>query len=92
MSYLFEDSKLINELNPKVFVTDTTFKPENKIEQMEMFNSNLYFVETEEAKNIKINCLADDAYKFDYVLGNPPYITLYGRRSVKNQKKKKLLY
>ncbi|KYG92150.1 MULTISPECIES: TaqI-like C-terminal specificity domain-containing protein [Metasolibacillus] len=92
MSYLFEDSKLINELNPKVFVTDTTFKPENKIEQMEMFNSNLYFVETEEAKNIKINCLADDAYKFDYVLGNPPYITLYGRRSVKKSEEKRNYY
>lgn len=83
MSYLFKSPNIVNELSIKAFVSDTTHKPDIKMAQLDLFNSELHFVETEEAQNIKINCISHDEYKFDYIIGNPPYITLYGRRDMK---------
>ncbi|MEK5326004.1 Eco57I restriction-modification methylase domain-containing protein [Aeribacillus sp. FSL M8-0254] len=86
MAYLFKDDASIQDkLNPRIYVTDTTFKPEGEMGQLELFDTGLKFVETEEAAKVKLDAVKG-IDQFDYVVGNPPYVTLYGRRDKKKQK------
>ncbi|MCQ4088493.1 N-6 DNA methylase [Saccharibacillus sp. JS10] len=91
MCFLYKDSSILNEIELNIYVTDATFKPENSIEQLELFNSELEFIETEQARKIKMDCLYTDK-KFDYIIGNPPYVTLYGRRDMKKSEKLRTYY
>lgn len=83
MSYLFDSYNIIFELDLKIFVSDTTHKPKLNTEQLELFDSKLNFTESKEARDIKINSTLKESHKFDYIVGNPPYVTLYGRRDMK---------
>lgn len=83
MSYLFRSSTIVKNLKIKVFISDATYKPLLYMKQLDIFNTELNFVETEEALKIKLQCMSDNECKFDYIIGNPPYITLYGRRDMK---------
>lgn len=83
MSYLYKNPDIVNELDIQVFVSDTTFKPDTMMKQLDIFSTEINFVETEEAQEIKLQCISNNEYKFDYVVGNPPYVTLYGRRDMK---------
>lgn len=83
MSYLFDSYNIIFELNLKIFVSDTTHKPNLNAEQLGLFDSKLNFTESKEARDIKINSTLKESHKFDYIVGNPPYVTLYGRRDMK---------
>jgi len=82
MSYLFDSPDIIFELNLKVFISDSTHKPNINSDQFNLFNPKLNFVESKEARDIKINSTLE-SNKFDYIVGNPPYVTLYGRRDMK---------
>ncbi|MCS5502751.1 Eco57I restriction-modification methylase domain-containing protein [Lysinibacillus sp. A4] len=67
----------------KLIQTDATFKNNGQ----DLLSDNLFgnvteFVESEEGTNFKKQLKNDDS-KFDLIIGNPPYITLYGRRDMK---------
>jgi len=80
LSYLYKDFDLFYQINPKIFVSDSTYKPQNS--ELNLLESLINFVETDEAKQIKLKAYNGE-FQFDYVIGNPPYVTLYGRRDNK---------
>lgn len=83
MSYLFNKIEMINILQPQIYISDATYKAESNNKQLNLFDEGLNFIESKEAHDIKFKSINDYDYKFDYIVGNPPYITLYGRRAMK---------
>jgi hypothetical protein len=73
MVHLYEDLSIVDKIRPMVYLTDATYKTEAN-EKISLFDSSVEFIETNEAKRVK------EDIKFHYIFGNPPYVTLYGRR------------
>lgn len=92
--YLYKDINIIEKINLKIYLTDATYKP-NFLGQLNFFteseNNNLNFIESKEAAEVKLNCRYEKE-KFDYIIGNPPYVTLYGRRDVKKSEELRKYY
>ncbi|VXD22213.1 hypothetical protein PL8927_740018 [Planktothrix serta PCC 8927] len=72
-NYYFIDQQIYNKLN--FYVTDFTIKAPFGFDFLKNFNS--LYQDSPEVLEIK------KSHKFDYIFGNPPFITFYGRRSKK---------
>lgn len=82
MVNLYGDQVLFERVVPKIYLSDTTHKPEAKIISLSLFEEDIEFIESEQAKKIKLNAY-NGVEQFDVVIGNPPYVTFYGRRDKK---------
>jgi N-6 DNA Methylase len=71
--YFNVDKNTYTQLN--IFFSDFTIKPLTITDYLNQFN--LVYQDTDNVLKIKENL------KFDYIIGNPPFITFYGRRSKK---------
>lgn len=68
--YLYNDIKVFNDVKPNIYAVDFIYQEKSK--KVNLFN---YFNSTNN------NFINDNFNNFDIVIGNPPYVSLYGRRA-----------
>ena len=78
MYYLYNDISIFDKVKPNIYAIDFVYQEKHK--EFNLFN---YFNSQNQ------NFINDNFENFDIVIGNPPYVSLYGRRAINKSEDKR---